>query len=44
MRSSRLALPQLHILVDYGAFHCFTFVRVVLVFEDIIYVIIILYL
>jgi hypothetical protein len=43
MRSSRLALPRLHIPVDYGVFHCSAFARVALVFEDIIYVLIILY-
>jgi hypothetical protein len=29
MKSSRLALPWLHIPVDYGAFHCFASVRVI---------------
>jgi hypothetical protein len=28
-RSSRLALPKLHIPVDYGAFHYFASVRVI---------------
>jgi hypothetical protein len=43
MSSSRLVLPQLHIPVNYGAFHCSSFMRVTLVFEDNTYVIIILY-
>jgi hypothetical protein len=33
MRSSRLALPRLHIPMDYGGFHCFAFVRVIYSFE-----------
>jgi hypothetical protein len=32
-RSSRLVLLQLHILVDYGAFRCSTFVRVIYSFD-----------
>jgi hypothetical protein len=35
-------LPRLHIPMDYGAFRHSAFARVVLVFEDFIYVIIIL--
>jgi TRAP-type uncharacterized transport system fused permease subunit len=42
-RSSRLALPRLHIHMDYGAFCCCAFVRVILLFESNIYVINILY-
>jgi hypothetical protein len=34
-RSSRLALPRLHIPVDYGAFRCSTFVRVTWSLKDI---------
>jgi hypothetical protein len=36
-------LPQLPFLWCYGVFHCSVYLRVVLVFKDIIYVIIILY-
>jgi hypothetical protein len=42
--SSRLVLPWLHVHVDYGAFRCYAFGRVILVSKDIIYVIIIHYL
>jgi hypothetical protein len=45
VQSSRLALPRLHILVDYGAFHYFASVRESFsLLKDIIYIIIIYYL
>jgi hypothetical protein len=44
MRSSRLALPRLHIPMDYGVFHCSTSVRESFsLLKDNIYLMIILY-
>jgi hypothetical protein len=44
MRSSRLRVARLSFLWSYEVFHCSILLRVVIVFRDIIYVIIILYL
>jgi hypothetical protein len=43
MRSSRLHVAPVPIPVVYGVLRCSTSLRVILVFKDIIYVIIILY-